>query len=1518
MAAQSRRRKGEDWSLPETKLVVTEDDTRRIPTSIAIAKGHLGDGDMDNLLLDKLLNVFPYSSERTAQNKVLQLNSIYKNLIDTGEDIDSCELPKEAGTGGDSITAFPYQDFLRRYINTRIPNRGLLVYHGLGSGKTATSIGILESCLDHRRVVVILPASLRDNYRKDIRKVGPSLFGNGHLGGYKYWRFQPATEEVDIQRHHEETLVPVDTIRSLGGVFLPVPTSDEGTLRLEMTRDERLRLDKQILEMIASRVTFIASNGLTAESAKKLDFDSSVIVCDEVHKLISMRRNRSPVGISLYNAIRNAKGAKVILLSGTPIINAPFEIAIIANLIHGKPTLHAFALTIDERRRGGKASTDEAILKDVLLDPVVHYARIQPSPKRGAGNELVVIRHEDDFRSVYDSNGEYLGALYDPDWEDGKGAWKQKFADRLQAKGINITTTGSGVRVFTEDWLPEDEMTFLREYTNSQETGDDVIRREEYLSRRLAGMVSFYRGASKKLLPFAEEIRVVKIPMSDEQFSQYVKARKMEIDLEDQIRLKSGKTEKPGGEGRGRSEDDGDDTFTGRFMTRQMCNMVFPESVERPTKQDIRRRLQQQGSGSQRVPTKQIDEEYAKASREAMEALREHPGFKDNLATYSPKMMMLLENLARNNGLALIYSNFLHMEGLEGVTVVLENAGYAPLEIERGDDGAPRLSQRTLASLPGAPRFAIYSGEVDEETRSWLVQIYRGELARLPPKLREDLVRLLGGEDKARNDGTDNLHGELLKILMITGAGAEGLDLKAIRQVHILEPYWNRAREEQVFGRAVRICSHAELPPEERNVERFIYQMVFGDGQVSESETEILRARDDGKTTDEYMYELAERKQVVVNAFLRLLQRVAVDCALHASRNDMLPSECYVTPEGELRELVAPSFTDDLDDLRVVKRKYLTGLVDIETAVVYITPDGKEEPRGTYQVMYDPATRLAYDIHSTIGAKLTPIGRMETSAEGVDRVVLTQDMMIVPLDATQTQSTAPTPEGSLESGALPREPGAVSGAEAGVEPEGGDGEFVFEDAPFSFEFGSGARSKETMVEETLRKAIDLLVPSTPIKAKVLIILEGHSGAGKTTMGKTLIEDILAVRNPNKTYSVATYTSIPPTWGLTYPATTLPGGVQTLPYEKYVRIDPDQILELIPEYERGRVLGKTPDGKTRINQNAVSNPQLREVARDVVDGLYEHCLREELPIIYETLLTDPAYYIESVINKAIRRGYFGHSYTDDVGGMTGALETVASRPMYRTTSATSGSDAPLIAPADNKEREVRERVAEILGNGYLRLDDPGALDTPALAPIKEELEFPRGYSGMDTTTRERYNGMTQGALPYTGQLVFISFFDGDLERTKVMVRERSALNGRYVPDDVIQKSWEESRSRDSTRFYERVFIQRESVRSKSGRREVRLMLPVDAFVRVEREEGVSEGGSEGEGAELVQTVITSGSHRYYFGRGYIRGVRDGSRESLLNPETGEGIVGLVSPELRVSTDGSQELMLPTGVVRERWR
>ena len=69
---------------------------------------------------------------------------------------------------------------------------------------------------------------------------------------------------------------------------------------------------------------------------------------------------------------------------------------------------------------------------------------------------------------------------------------------------------------------------------------------------------------------------------------------------------------------------------------------------------------------------------------------------------------------------------------------------------------------------------------------------------------------------------------------MITSSGAEGINLKNTRYVHIIEPYWHPVRVEQVIGRARRICSHQDLPLSERNVKVFIYLMTFTQTQLDD------------------------------------------------------------------------------------------------------------------------------------------------------------------------------------------------------------------------------------------------------------------------------------------------------------------------------------------------------------------------------------------------------------------------------------------------------------------------------------------------------------------------------------------------------------------------------------------------------------------------------------------------------------------------------------------------------------
>ena len=58
----------------------------------------------------------------------------------------------------------PYQKFIRDYLSFESPYRGILLYHGLGSGKTCTSITIAENLKTDKNIVVLLPASLRSNY----------------------------------------------------------------------------------------------------------------------------------------------------------------------------------------------------------------------------------------------------------------------------------------------------------------------------------------------------------------------------------------------------------------------------------------------------------------------------------------------------------------------------------------------------------------------------------------------------------------------------------------------------------------------------------------------------------------------------------------------------------------------------------------------------------------------------------------------------------------------------------------------------------------------------------------------------------------------------------------------------------------------------------------------------------------------------------------------------------------------------------------------------------------------------------------------------------------------------------------------------------------------------------------------------------------------------------------------------------------------------------------------------------
>jgi len=81
---------------------------------------------------------------------------------------DPCKALLGAGGAGKEIEIFQYQKFVREYLRSATPYRGLLVYHGLGSGKTCSAIGASEALYSQsqrrRKIIIMTPGSLRGNF----------------------------------------------------------------------------------------------------------------------------------------------------------------------------------------------------------------------------------------------------------------------------------------------------------------------------------------------------------------------------------------------------------------------------------------------------------------------------------------------------------------------------------------------------------------------------------------------------------------------------------------------------------------------------------------------------------------------------------------------------------------------------------------------------------------------------------------------------------------------------------------------------------------------------------------------------------------------------------------------------------------------------------------------------------------------------------------------------------------------------------------------------------------------------------------------------------------------------------------------------------------------------------------------------------------------------------------------------------------------------------------------------------
>ena len=872
--------------------------------------------------------------------------------------------------GGTAFSLLTHQKIVRDYINIFTPYRGLLLYHGLGTGKTCSSIAIAEGLKSPRPIIIMTPASLRMNYVQELKKCGDLLYKIN-----QYWEFIPTSDNEPLRIALSKVLsLPQDFIQTQGGAWFINIKRKPNYNRLNTP--QRSSIDAQVDKMISAKYFFINYNGLRqshlAQLRAKLKqphlFDNAVVIIDEVHNFVSRIVNKighkKALSLQLYEYLKRAKNCRIICLTGTPIINYPNEIAILFNILRGYIVSWTMPISINTQKK-----INELTMKKILSElGTVDYIRYHPAQK-----QLLVTRNPFGFVNAPEGGTKMLderGRIDDKDFI-------QTIVDQLEKHNISVHI--KQIKVQFDTALP-DTLTNFNKWFIDERTG--ALKNQNIFKKRILGLTSHFRSPQEQLMAAfnkSTDLHVEKIPMSNYQLKIYEEAREGERKLEKRQAMKKRKHQ-----GAENTEMYTDSTSTYRIFSRAFCNFVFPGEIKRP--------MPHEGADIKQAAAKNIDEDildnataedrienidgrYLPDDAKALEAKqKEHTDTnydtrikaalknlndhkeeflsKEALVETSPKFLAILNNIQTKEGLQLVYSQFRTLEGIGIFKLVLEANGFAQFKIIKNKRGSWSIALREEDKEK--PKFILYTGTETAEEKEIMRNIFNSTWANTPRSIQKQLSEM----------ATTNNHGEIAKVFMITAAGAEGISLHNVRYVHIMEPYWHPVRIEQVIGRARRICSHHNLPEAERKIEVFIYLMTFTAHQISELISGELRIKDVSKrdrttpfTSDETIFEIAQIKETINIQLLKSVKEASIDCAVQMREGEDLV--CFAMAGAKPSEFINP-FPEltggDDDDVGAANKK------ERKIKIRRITIGGK-------RFAYNPTTKEVYDWESYQNAK---------------------------------------------------------------------------------------------------------------------------------------------------------------------------------------------------------------------------------------------------------------------------------------------------------------------------------------------------------------------------------------------------------------------------------------------------------------------------------------------------------------------------------------------------------------------
>ena len=712
----------------------------------------------------------------------------------------------------------PQQKFVGQYINPATNFNSSLVFHGLGSGKTCTSIVVGEAfkttaAKDRVNLLYVVPAPLVDQYYeeligelKKINKIDPETGEESEEYAVQSCTSQCVVrtdkEEGDIYTNindkllldfHKDTYTTKRTqLDDLSKKITRMnkkreDTTDESRQFRELQNEvnQHEQAYKRFKANLMSRITKvfeITSHDIFINNLFKINADGSwtkknyltntnspllikngLLVIDEIQRMVSES------GV-LYQKLKTAleqychPELRTLLLSATPIYDNPYEMALTLNLL--KPRI-PFPLT------------------------------------------------RKDFYSFF------LGEYDDSD-------------------------SNNCVRIKKTHFISE----------------DSCVINKDLLRYMCTGYVSYFRGGNPNAYPYK---RIITLEHKMPRFQKDGYLRSLASDSEKDKGIYSKLLSSDKFVFSDSSDSDTtkkEDSVNGIYVsTQQFSNINLPfKTSDALEKLDSKKSLAQIKSGL--TEFKDILNNLRKGKPKDAIITDEVISFIRQKG-YSEKFASIIELAVNCNGPVFIFSNWLQF-GVESLSLILNAIGFKKFP----DSG--------ITTDASNYRYFVWSSETSSD---------------------KDLI----SKAKSTFNSYENRDGSKLKIILGTRSIMEGVSFKNVKQVHITDPWWNEARIEQILARAVRFCSHTNLPEDDQWTDIYRHISVLPITPDPDA-SEILESSTGNAnfkmlnyiSIEQKMMQSSFKKYQINNEFEEILKESAYDCSLNKNGNIIRLEEIIV------------------------------------------------------------------------------------------------------------------------------------------------------------------------------------------------------------------------------------------------------------------------------------------------------------------------------------------------------------------------------------------------------------------------------------------------------------------------------------------------------------------------------------------------------------------------------------------------------------------------------------------------